>query len=256
MSTPLMVPDHIDYLDRVASSAPGRGYKRALQAELDLRPGLRVLDVGCGPGTDLAALAAAVTESGAVLGVDNDPRMRAEAALRSARYPQVRVDDGDAYALPTPDRFFDRARMDRVLQHLHEPARALAELHRVMRRGGLIGLAEPDWHTLVIDDADLATSQRFSRFMTTRVVNSAIGRQLPRLATGAGFAVRGATPHPVLLRDYAEAEQMLGLVRNVRRGIDAGALDEDATTAWLQRISRAGTFLAAVTLFTVTARVS
>jgi len=256
MVAPLTVPDQIDYLDRVAGSAAGRGYKRAFLADLDVRPGMSVLDVGCGPGTDLAALAAAVTESGTVWGVDNDPRMRAEAALRSARHQQVRVDDGDAYALPVGDRQFDRARMDRVLQHLDDPARALVELRRVVRPSGLIGLAEPDWHTLVVDDADLATSQGFSRFMATRVANAAIGRQLPRLAASAGFAIRTVNAQTVLLRDYAEAEQILGIARNLHRGVDAGALDRGAALAWLHRVSRSSVFFASVTLFTVTARIS
>lgn len=253
---PYPVPDQIDYLDRVASSVPGRGYKRALLQAMDVRPGHTVLDLGCGPGTDLAALAAAVTESGVVHGIDADPRMRAEATLRSANYPQVRVDDGDAHSLPLADRSVDRARADRVLQHVAEPVRVLLELFRVVRPGGLIALAEPDWYTLVIDDADLATSQQFSRFMTTRTQNPAIGRQLARLASSAGFVIRSVTAPTIVLRDYADAEQILGIARNVQRGIDGGALEPAAATAWLHRISRSPSFLASVTLFTVTAVVS
>jgi ubiquinone/menaquinone biosynthesis C-methylase UbiE len=252
-ANPHAVPDQIDYLDRVASSMPGRGYKRDLLVALALRPGMAVLDVGCGPGTDLGALAAAVTESGQVRGIDTDPRMRAEAALRSASYPQVRVDDGHAEALPLDDRSMDRARADRVLQHVGEPIRALLELYRVVRPDGIIGLAEPDWYTLIIDDADLGTSEAFSRFMTSRVRNPAIGRQLARLAAGAGFAIRSVSPHTIVFRDYAQAEQILGIARNVQRGIDGGALEPVASTAWLHRISRSPAFLASVTLFTVTA---
>src|SRR5262245_49000563 len=74
----LTAPDPIEYLDRAATSRPGRDYKGRLLTGLRLRPGQVVLDVGCGPGTDLAALAAAVGAVGAasgdgrVIGVDTD----------------------------------------------------------------------------------------------------------------------------------------------------------------------------------------
>ncbi|MGO4428012.1 helix-turn-helix transcriptional regulator, partial [Streptomyces sp. MCAF7] len=60
------VPDRIGYLDRLAGTDVGRSYKRLVLDALDIRPGQTVLDMGCGPGTDLAALAEAVTPSGAV----------------------------------------------------------------------------------------------------------------------------------------------------------------------------------------------
>ncbi|WP_308280805.1 methyltransferase domain-containing protein [Streptomyces barringtoniae] len=65
-------PDPVSYLDRLATSDLGRSYKRRMLDELHLRAGHRVLDLGCGPGTDLEALAQAVTPAGAVVGVDHD----------------------------------------------------------------------------------------------------------------------------------------------------------------------------------------
>jgi cyclopropane fatty-acyl-phospholipid synthase-like methyltransferase len=61
-------PDKSAYYAQIAASSPGRGYKEQVLAALDLRPGHTVLDVGCGPGTDLADMAEAVTETGAVIG--------------------------------------------------------------------------------------------------------------------------------------------------------------------------------------------
>ncbi|MER6877884.1 methyltransferase domain-containing protein, partial [Amycolatopsis sp. NPDC000673] len=80
-------PDKIDYYAQVAEA--GRDYKRQVLAALDLRPGLTVLDVGCGPGTDLPAMAEAVGSSGAVLGVDTEPAMVEEAGRRVAGTPRI-----------------------------------------------------------------------------------------------------------------------------------------------------------------------
>ncbi|MFI1073954.1 hypothetical protein [Streptomyces puniciscabiei] len=46
-------PDPVSCLDRLATSDLGRSYKRRMLDELGLRAGHRVLDLGCGPGTDL-----------------------------------------------------------------------------------------------------------------------------------------------------------------------------------------------------------
>jgi ubiquinone/menaquinone biosynthesis C-methylase UbiE len=247
--------DQVAYLDQAAASDAGREYKDRLLSALDLRPGHRVLDLGCGPGTDLPALARAVGTAGTVIGVDHDPAMVDQARRRTTDHPQVRVDVGDAHQLTLDDRSLDRARADRVLQHLADPATALAQLRRVLRPGGLVGLAEPDWETLVIDDPDTATSRAYTHYVATDVVrNATIGRQLARLLDAAGFEVEAVDATVVLYRDYSTAEAILRMPSVARRAWQAGALDEDAALAWLTRLAT-GPFIAAFTFFTVVGRV-
>jgi ubiquinone/menaquinone biosynthesis C-methylase UbiE len=81
----------IDYLDRVAGTDVAHAYKRHMLDALSIEPGHTVLDVGCGPGTDLAALASAAGPSGTVIGVDHDAAMADEARRRTADLPGVRV---------------------------------------------------------------------------------------------------------------------------------------------------------------------
>ncbi|HEX3592914.1 MAG TPA: methyltransferase domain-containing protein [Pseudonocardiaceae bacterium] len=103
-------PDKLAYYADVAASDPGRDYQRRVLAALELRPGHTVLDVGCGPGTDLADMAAAVTETGQVIGGDAEAAMVDEARRRTAGMPWVQVRVGDAHALPLADGSVDRAR--------------------------------------------------------------------------------------------------------------------------------------------------
>ncbi len=247
----------IQYLDQAAASDHGRDYKARLLEMLDLEPGLSVLDVGCGPGTDLSSMADAVGEHGLVIGVDCDPAMLAEARRRAASSDpaggRIEVWAGDAHALPVEDASVDRARTDRVLQHVADPARALAQLRRVVRPGGLIALAEPDWDTLVVDDVDVRTSRDYSRFVATRVVrNAAIGRQLARLAAQAGFVVRTIEARPLVYHDFPVADRILRLPRVVERAVAAQAMAADDGRRWLQRLAT-GPFLAAFTVFLVAA---
>src|SRR4051812_23332512 len=122
----------ITYLDRAAASEPGREYKARLLAGLQVRPGHTVLDVGCGPGTDLSDLATAVGRRGRVIGVDHDRDMVDEAVRRTSAQPSVEVRIGDAHDLPLHGASVDRARADRVLMHVESPADVLAELRRVL----------------------------------------------------------------------------------------------------------------------------
>lgn len=245
-------PDQIAYLDTAAATPVGVDYKRRLIEALDVRAGQTVVDLGCGPGTDLATLAEEVGPAGTVLGVDHDPRMVTEASRRFADRRNVEVRAGDVQDLPLADASVDRARVDRVLQHLPAPARAFAEARRVLRPGGILGMAEPDWDTLAVADEDVETSRRFARFTAGRVRNATIGRQLVRLATRAGLRIRSVEPVAVLFRDFGTADQILGLRRNSARAVQAGELAEPDGQAWLRRLE-AGPVVAGFTFYLVTA---
>ena len=106
-----------------------------------LRSGMRVLDVGCGPGTITLGLAQSVAP-GEVVGVDLQESMveRARALAAERGIANVRFDLADAYELPFPDRSFDAALEHRVLMHLADPIRGLREVRRVLRPGGVLGL--------------------------------------------------------------------------------------------------------------------
>ncbi|MER6916774.1 methyltransferase domain-containing protein [Streptomyces sp. NPDC000594] len=251
-------PDETHYLDRVAASEAGRAYKPVLLQALEIRPGDTVLDLGCGPGTDLADLAREATAQGApgeVIGIDISEEMAARARERTAALPAVDIRVADLHRLPCPDASADRARTDRVLQHVADPAGALAEIRRVLRPGGRLVMGEPDWDSLTVDHPDREISRAFTRYIADQGIrNGTLGRELPRLAVGAGFTVPVALPMVSVLRDVRAADELLGLKRNTERAVAAGFLTEEAGRAWLDHLAT-GPFLASVTLYIVVAEV-
>lgn len=252
-------PDPITYLDAAARAARiiASDYKTRFVEMLDLLDGQVVVDLGCGPGTDLVRLADAVGGRGLVIGLDRDPIMLAEARRRTIAQPRIILQTGDLHTLPLADASVDRARTDRVLQHVADPARALAEARRVLRRGGVLGMAEPDWDTLTVADPDVTTSRRFARFVAEHQVrNASIGRLLPRLSTQAGFTLGSIEPIAVCFQDFATADLILGLRRNAARAVEAGQLAEADAIPWLDRLQKAMPFVAGFTFYLVTARAS
>ncbi|MGZ8735037.1 MAG: methyltransferase domain-containing protein, partial [Acidimicrobiia bacterium] len=111
-----------------------------------LRPGLTLLDVGCGPGTITLDLARRVAP-GSVLGLDASAEViaRAEAARVAAGVDNARFTTGDVYALEPDDASFDVVHAHQVLQHLSDPVRALVEMRRVLRPDGLLAVRDSDY---------------------------------------------------------------------------------------------------------------
>lgn len=239
-----------DYLTRLAASDLGRSYKALVVNELAIESGDVVLDIGCGPGTDLHALAEA-TGQGRVIGLDVDAEAVRAAAECCRDDERIEVRVADAHALDLTSASIDRAHTDRVLQHVFDPLGVLTETRRVLRAGGRAVFAEPDWDTLVIDAADVSSAQAYRRFVAEQVVrNPYIGRQLAGLARRCGFAVARVVPVTAVFLDAQDADRILGFERVTRRAVSAGYLDESSAGRWLEGLSRE-TFFASVTLFVV-----
>ncbi|MFB7286523.1 methyltransferase domain-containing protein [Actinacidiphila glaucinigra] len=122
-------------------AADGPRYAAAVAA-MELRPGQRVLDVGCGSGRALAALRTAVGGEGVVLGVDLTPAMLA-AAVREGRGAVARLMLADACRLPLPAGSLDGVFSAGLVDHVRDPAAALHEWARVTVTGGVLLLFHP-----------------------------------------------------------------------------------------------------------------
>ncbi|OCH89810.1 S-adenosyl-L-methionine-dependent methyltransferase [Obba rivulosa] len=156
-----------------------------------LKPDMLILDVGCGPGTITIGLASRVPH-GRVVGLDRVPepleagrKLAAEAGVTN-----ITFQEGDILSLPFPDGSFDLVHGHQVVQHSTDPVRALREMRRVARPGGLVALRESDTRSAVWFP-DVPGLQEF-QVLCPRVAQwhgweMASGRRLVSWALEAGF---------------------------------------------------------------------
>lgn len=243
-----------NYLRQVLSSggSGAHAYKALSYSLLDIQPGMRVLDVGCGAGVDLRALSALAGPRGGVVGLEVNPDLVRE-ARKLAMQPQnsssatIFVLQGDAHRMTVPSAEFDRVRTDRALQHFPDPRRALNEMWRVLKPGGILTLAEPDWGAMVVSpgsdttNGDDSVNEVFA-WCRRRLANPLIGRQLHELLRDAPEGSWESTKvvvAPFTLSQWEEMDAVLLLSRAAMALSEEQPDRADELTAWLDRVQRA-----------------
>lgn len=221
---------------------------------LALRPGLSVLDCGCGTG-DMLSLMAEQVAPGRAVGGDISDTMIAEARRRAKthRASNLSFERLDAQELPYSDRSFDRVLATQLLIHLPEPRRALQEMVRVLSDGGRIALADMDWDTLVTACDDLEIGRRFTHLFSDSIRNGVIVREYPGWLRALGFERVEVLPQPLLFESWEMVQGWI-LEPALSHFVTRGAMTPEEAEAFrgeLSTRSRSGAFFVAATFYTV-----
>jgi ubiquinone/menaquinone biosynthesis C-methylase UbiE len=172
-------------LEQVMARGEARGRLRLLEL-IDAQPGMRVLDLACGPGTLSRWLARQVSPGGEVVGVDLAEGMIEVA--RASRIPNARFEVMDMERLRFADASFDLAACGHGLQFAPQLSVALREARRVVRAGGRFAASVP-----VEGPNDSVWS----------LIEAVIDRRLPPAAKPVDQGPTGATLANV--REFGEA---------------------------------------------------
>ncbi len=222
---------HIDseYLRLVAKIVAK--HKQRTYTLMHIEFGHKVLDIGCGPGTDTILIAQLTGATGQVVGVDYDKAMIAEADQRAEKAgisAWVRHDHADVTSLPFESNYFDSSRSERLFQHLPNSEQALTEIVRVTKSGGWVVVLDTDWSTMSVNTAEIDIEQRLKRFHAEkRFRNGFAGRQLYRLFKKRTLENISVEMAPILITNYAVGWQIALLHETEQAAIAAGIITID-----------------------------
>lgn len=120
----------------------------SLARHFSLKPGMKLLDAGCGFGYAMRAWGRFCMPGGELTGLDRDRKLLIQAARFCSKEglgEAARFVAGDVYSLPFRDNSFHASLAHVVFCHLAEPQKALDEMIRVTRRGGCIAVFDNAW---------------------------------------------------------------------------------------------------------------
>lgn len=223
--------DYLQAAARLFAPIKQRGYEK-----LRIEEGQRLLDVGCGPGIDVMAMAERVGEGGEVVGVDHDRDMLEEARKRAAAVglgKRIRFEAADAVALPFADAHFDGCRSERLFMHLAHAGRAFEEMVRVIKPGGRIIATETDWASLSCDSDHVDIERRLVRFRAEKSLNNGYSaRRLFRQFKAPALNEIELEIFPLHTADM-ELFRSLTLLEEVeRKALEAGAVASAELESW------------------------
>ena len=162
-----------------------------------LEPGLRLLDLGCGPGTISVGLAEAVAP-GQLIGIDMEPSQieMASAAARAGGHGNATFQTGDATDLPFDDGTFDVAFCHALLNHAPDTQAVLAEVKRVLKPAGLFAAREVIGDSSIFEPPSKMGTSGWATFLKLLAANGGhpqMGKELKGAFVTAGFADIRAT---------------------------------------------------------------
>lgn len=201
---------------------------------IGIKPGERVIDLGCGPGGVLHLLGKHVGPTGSVLGLERSPHFveMARRFVADHALSHVEVREGDAYDTGLERASFDGAHMRLVLVNVPEPQRIVREMVALVRPGGWIASFEADF-VAHFCEPPLPAWERllnsYIRYSAAQGIDLFIGRCTHRLFREAGLTdIHVDAVHHVYPLGHDRRPMLHEFINNVRdKMIDQGFVTQD-----------------------------
>lgn len=248
---------------RLESRAKDTVFTRLFEKYADhlaLPRGVRVLEVGCGTGALIRALARRRDFSGYACGVDHsDAFIKAAREFSAAEgvADSVEFRVGDAHALDVADASFDVVIAHTLISHVTDPESVVREMARVVRPGGSVVIFDGDYASMTYAMPD----HEFGRQMDAALVkvsfnNPRVMRDLPRLLAGLGLTLQAGWGDAVT--EVGKGSYFKTFAQTYAPYLSiSGLCPPESVDAWLQAQLQAieeGTFFAACTYYTYIAK--
>ena len=246
----------VHYLERSRDANDIQVLKKLSYVLIEAQVGKYLLDIGCGIGDDVRALAQIVGPQGRVVGID-----KSQTLLDIARKGSEGVDLsgefvlGDVSCLDIADSSFDGCRAERVLQHCDNPEQALSEMVRVIRPGGCIVVVDVDYDSMITSLTNHVLARKLTQAKCDVVRNGWIGRQLPGLFRRCGLTDIRVFPTVLYYTDFDPEDSYWEFLFTLGQQLDILAADDITKIRDdMQRLSERGEYFDFGVFFSVVGR--
>ena len=203
---------------------------------LNLKPGERVIDIGCGPGFLCKRMAAVVSPTGRVLGIDISEDL-IDFATKNKNNDPIEYRAGDATALPVEPAQFDVAVSTQVIEYLADANAALHEIARVVRPGGRAFIVDTDFNSWIWHAADAGRMSQIMKGWEMHCADPQLPRTLiPRLRA-FGFTIVGVEGYPIVNTTYRPGDFSHGLSQLIADFLLTRGFERRVLNAWLADLS-------------------
>lgn len=195
-----------------------------------LRPGHRVLDMGCGPGSITLGLAQAVAPGGQAVGVDMEESQLAIAKELAERHgvSNLVLTQGDIISMDLPEERYDAVHLHRVLTHVPDTSAVLYQAKRTLRPGGLLFCRDMITGECFTEPGSLGLNKAWRMYEGLVGWNDGhpnIGRQLKETLQSAGF---GDVVTRATFRTYQTQEEVKAIHRMAKSWLLSEEISQDA----------------------------
>jgi ubiquinone/menaquinone biosynthesis C-methylase UbiE len=248
----------VQRMDEIGAGKFWCSIKSEMLELLDINLGDRIVDIGCGAGNDTLVFARLVGKRGKVVGVDFSNIMITEAKKRAKGLGlPVEYHFGDAENLQFADNSFDGCRAERLLQHLDNPQRAIAEMVRVAKPGAQIVAAEPDYGSITIKGSKAVLTRKFVSCHCGYFRSPRIAMSIPLLFERLQLVdIKIKVISSVVKKMGVRGEKQL-INKYINLAVAKGMVSETEGKNWLDDLKRAelaGVFQHQTTIFLVSGR--
>ncbi|MFC3615514.1 methyltransferase domain-containing protein [Lutimaribacter marinistellae] len=232
--------------------------RRASFDALAPKNGDHILDLGCGNGLMTLELSRAVGPAGHVTGLDPSADMCSAARSRCQDRENVTLTEGHADAIPASDQSFDKAVSVQVFEYIAPREPSLAELHRTLRSGGRLVIADMHFDTFAWHSDSPTRMRRMMDIWEGHVAEPRIPALLPAELADAGFVVEDLVPHCMTAHHLAPDGMPMMLIRLMHAyAVSNDEMARDEADGWADeqtRLDRDGRFFFSLTHYVCVAR--
>lgn len=220
------------------ASCADQGARRAqVLGALEPRRGEQVLDLGCGGGFYVRELSRVVGAEGQAAGIDISADQIAAATERCKEMDNVRLETGDAFALPYDTASFDAVLSVQVVEYLQDAEVALKEVLRVLKPGGRFVNVSTNWSQLYWAGEGARPGGAIMTAWARHAAHPDLAVDLRSRLTGCGFGSAAQVPLPMLNTSYDEDRFGYWLARLVAIYVAGQGVREKATEGWLDELA-------------------